>query len=127
MLNKAVLAACDAKDGVKDGLLNEPKSCKFDPSVLLCKAGDAENCLTAPQLEAVKRMYAPAKTKSGELVFPGKQPGSETGWNAIAGGQSPAGVSLGSFLVAYDNANWDWRAFDLDRDLRLSMRRSARL
>ncbi len=47
MLNKAVLAACDAKDGVKDGLLNEPRSCKFDPSVLLCKAGDAENCLTA--------------------------------------------------------------------------------
>ncbi len=119
MLNKAVLAACDAKDGVKDGLLNEPRSCKFDPSVLLCKAGDAENCLTAPQLEAVKRMYAPAKTKGGELVFPGKQPGSETSWTAIAGGQGPAGVSLGSFLVAYDNANWDWRAFDLDRDLKV--------
>lgn len=119
MLNKAVLAACDAKDGVKDGLLNEPRSCKFDPSVLLCKAGDAENCLTAPQLEAVKRMYAPAKTKGGELVFPGKQPGSETSWTAIAGGQGPAGVSLGSFLVAYDNANWDWKSFDLDRDLKV--------
>jgi feruloyl esterase len=118
MLNKAVLAACDANDKVKDGLLNDPRSCKFDPSTLLCKAGDAESCLTAPQLEAVKRMYAPAKTKSGEVVFPGKEFGSETTWNAIAGGQAPQAVSLGSFLVAYDNATWDWKAFDLDRDLK---------
>jgi feruloyl esterase len=119
MLNKAVLAACDAKDGVKDGLLNDPRTCKFDPSTLLCKAGESENCLTAPQLEAVKRMYAPAKTKSGEIVFPGKEPGSETGWNAIAGGQAPQAVSLGSFLVANESASWDWRSFDLDRDLKV--------
>ena len=118
-LNKAVIAACDEKDHVKDGLLNEPRACKFDPSTLLCKSGDAESCLTAPQLEAVKRMYAPAKTKSGELVFPGKEPGSETGWNVIAGGQAPPGVSLGSFQVAYENLNWDWRNFDLDRDLKV--------
>ncbi|HEY2379660.1 MAG TPA: tannase/feruloyl esterase family alpha/beta hydrolase [Terriglobia bacterium] len=119
MLNKAVLAACDEKDKVKDGLLTNPRSCKFDPAVLLCKAGESENCLTAPQLDAVKRMYAPAKTKSGEVVFPGKEFGSETGWNAIAGGQAPQAVSLGSFLVAYDNANWDWKTFDLDRDLKM--------
>ena len=118
-LNKAVIAACDANDGVKDGLLNNPRQCKFDPSTLLCKAGDADSCLTPPQLEAVKRMYAPARTKSGEIVFPGKEPGSETGWTAIAGGQAPAGVSLGSFQVAYDNVNWDWRSFDLDRDLKI--------
>jgi feruloyl esterase len=119
MLNKAVIAACDSKDGVTDSLLNEPRTCRFDPATLLCKAGDAENCLTAPQLEAVKRMYAPAKTKSGEIVFPGKESGSETTWNAISGGQAPAGVSLGSFQVAYDNINWDWRTFDLDRDLKI--------
>jgi len=105
MLNKAVLAACDANDKVKDGLLNEPRSCKFDPATLLCKAGDSESCLTAPQLEAVKHMYAPAKAKSGQIVFPGKEYGSETGWSAISGGQAPQGVSLGSFLVAYDDAN----------------------
>src|SRR5690242_13126388 len=72
-LNKAVLAACDAKDGVKDGLLNDPRSCKSDPATLLCKAGDSDSCLTAPQLDAVKRMYSPAKTKNGETVFPGKE------------------------------------------------------
>src|SRR5439155_17791675 len=79
-LNKAVIAACDAKDGLNEGVLNNPRQCKFDPSTLLCKAGDADSCLTPPQLEAVKRMYAPARTKSGEIVFPGKEPGSETGW-----------------------------------------------
>jgi feruloyl esterase len=117
-LSKAVVAACDAKDGVKDGLLNDPRTCKvsgkdldFDLTTLLCKAGDGESCLTAPQLEAVKRMYAPAKTKSGEFVFPGKEPGSETGWNVIAASQAPPGVSLGSFQVAYDDLKWDWKSY----------------
>jgi feruloyl esterase len=118
-LNKAVIGACDAKDGVKDNLLNEPRTCKFDPSTLLCKAGDSDSCLTAPQLESVKRMYSPAKTKTGDIVFPGKEPGSETTWNVISGGQAPPGVSLGSFQVAYDNLNWDWRSYDLDRDLKV--------
>ena len=118
-LNKAVIAACDARDGVKDGLLNDPRACKFDPATLICKAGDSDSCLTAPQLAAVKRMYAPAKTSAGQYIFPGKEPGSETGWNAIAGGTAPAGVSLGSFQVAYDDLNWDWRSFDVDRDLKI--------
>jgi feruloyl esterase len=119
VLNKAVVEACDAKDGVKDSLLNEPRTCRFDPATLLCKAGDADTCLTAPQLESVRRMYSAARTKAGEIVFPGKEPGSETTWNVISGGQNPPGVSLGSFQVAYDNLNWDWRSFDLDRDLKI--------
>ena len=84
----------------------------------MCKAGDNASCLTAPQLESVKRVYSPAKTKSGEIVFPGKEYGSETGWNVITGGQAPPGVSLGSFQAAYDNLQWDWRNFDLDRDMK---------
>jgi feruloyl esterase len=118
-LNSAVIGECDAKDGVKDSLLNEPRTCKFDPATLLCKAGDSDTCLTPPQLESVKRMYSPAKTKAGDIVFPGKEPGSETGWNVISGGQAPPGVSLGSFQVAYENLNWDWRSYDLDRDLKI--------
>src|SRR5712692_5482216 len=78
-LNKAVLDACDARDGVKDGLLNDPRACHPDLSTLLCRGADTDNCLTAPQLETVKSVYAPAKTHSGELIFPGKEPGSETG------------------------------------------------
>jgi Tannase and feruloyl esterase len=119
LLNRAVLDACDSRDGVKDGLLNDPRACTFDVASLACKGADADTCLTAPQLDSVRRMYAPARTKSGELVFPGKDPGSETGWNVIGGGPQPPGVSVGSFQVAYNDLNWDWKTFDLARDLTL--------
>jgi feruloyl esterase len=118
-LSRAAVAACDAKDGVTDGLINDPRACRFDPAVLLCKGADADNCLTAPQLESVKRAYAAAKTKSGETVFPGKEPGSETGWGGVLAGQQAPGVSIGSFQVAYNDANWDAKTFDLDRDLKI--------
>jgi feruloyl esterase len=120
MLSEAAVNACDAQDGVKDGLINNPRACKFDPAVLLCKNGDAANCLTAPQLESVKRAYATTKLKNGDAVFPGKEPGSETGWGGVLSGQVAPGVSAGSFQVAYNDANWDAKTFDLDRDLKLT-------
>jgi feruloyl esterase len=118
LLNRAVIERCDERDGVKDGLLNEPMACSFDPAVLQCKAGDAENCLTAAQVESVRRAYAPARTKSGAVVFPGKVPGSETTWTAfLSNTQQAPGISIGSFQVAYNDASWDPRTFDLERDL----------
>jgi feruloyl esterase len=120
MLNKASIEACDATDGIKDGLINNPRACKFDPSVLLCKGADSDGCLTQPQLDSVKRAYATTKTKSGEAVFPGKEPGSETGWGGVLAGQVAPGVSVGSFQVAYNDANWDAKTFDLDRDLKVT-------
>jgi feruloyl esterase len=119
LVNKAVLNACDARDGVADGVLNDPLKCSFDVAVLQCKAGapSTDNCLTPPQVAAMKRVYEPAKTKSGQVVFPGKAPGAEVGFNAYIGGQNAPGISVGSFQVAYNNANWDWRTFDIERDL----------
>jgi feruloyl esterase len=118
-LSEAAVNACDAQDGVKDGLINNPRACKFDPSVMLCKGADGPNCLTQPQLDAVKRAYATTKLKSGEAVFPGKEPGSEYQWMAFLGGQNAPGVSVGSFQVAYNDANWDAKTFDADRDLKI--------
>jgi feruloyl esterase len=120
VLNRAVLDACDASDGVKDGFLNNPRACKFDPAVLQCKGGDAENCLTGAQLESVRRAYAPARTSTGDVVFPGKELGSETTWTAfLSNTQQAPGISVGSFQVAYNKADWDARTFDLDRDLKV--------
>lgn len=117
IINKAVLAACDAQDGVKDGLLNDPRKCKFDPEKLLCSGSAAENCLTADQVEAVKKIYAPAKTKDGSLIFPSYEPGSEMGWGLLAGGDAPNALGLDTFrYLTYGDPNWDWHKFDLDRD-----------
>jgi feruloyl esterase len=119
LVNRTVLEACDARDGVQDGFLNDPRACKFDPAVLQCKGSDTASCLTPPQVESVKRAYATAKTSSGEVVFPGKEPGSETTWTAfLSNTQQAPGISVGSFQVAYNNASWDARTFDLDRDLK---------
>ena len=79
LVNRAVLAACDALDGVTDGLLTDPRQCRFDPASLLCRGVDMDDCLTAPQVEAVKMGYAPARRKTGELIYPGLVPGGETG------------------------------------------------
>jgi len=127
LVNKAMLNACDAKDGVADGVLNEPTKCTFDVASLQCKAGpstslgagDTENCLTAPQVAAIKRVYEPVKTSSGQVVFPGKVPGAEAGFGAYIGGQNAPGISVGSFQVAYNDAKWDWRTFDVNKDLPL--------
>ena len=118
LVRDTVLEACDAKDGVKDGLLNEPRACTFDIATLQCSGGDSESCLTAPQVMAIRRLRAPARTASGQLVFVGLNPGTETGWALRLNGQ-PVGVAVGSFQVAHDDANWDPRTFDLDRDLKI--------
>ncbi len=109
-LNKAVMAACDALDGVKDGLLGDPRKCKYDPATLACPAGqDRDDCLTAAQVETAKLVLAPAKKKTGELVFPGKEPGSENVWTMVAKSAAPIPLVMGTFQYAtYQDANWDW-------------------
>ncbi len=122
LLNKAVLAACDALDGIKDGLLTDPRKCHFDPSTLLCRGSAQDNCLTVPQVEAVKMAYAPAKKKTGETIYPGLPPGGEAGWTALAGGAAePGALNVDMFrYVAHGDPNWDWRTFDLERDTALA-------
>jgi len=121
LLNRAVLAACDAIDGVTDGLLTDPHQCQFDPATLLCRGADRDDCLTAQQLEAVKVGYAPARRKTGELIHPGLVPGGETGWAMLtAANPEPGSIDVGRFrFVAHEDPAWDWRTFDLDRDTSL--------
>jgi feruloyl esterase len=72
MLHRAVLAACDAKDGIADGLIADPPACRFDPASLLCNGGDRPDCLTAPQAAAAQRIYR----QRGQAL------GSELAWIA---------------------------------------------
>jgi len=117
LINKAVLDACDRLDGVKDGLLADPSQCRFDPAALRCKGDDAPTCLTGPQAEAVGRIYSAAKNpRTGDIIFPGLAPGSELGWNALAGGPKPFSIAEDHFkFVVFKDPNWDYEILDFDR------------
>ena len=70
LLHHAVLDACDALDGVKDGLIENPQRCTFDPAVLECKGGDGAACLTKAQVETARMMYAAAINPKTERGLP---------------------------------------------------------
>jgi feruloyl esterase len=69
MVHRAVLARCDGDDGLKDGIITDPRTCAFKPSDIRCKAAKTPDCLTPEQVAAVASVYAA-----------GPQPGSELGW-----------------------------------------------
>lgn len=117
VIHRATLAACDAQDGLKDGLISDPTRCAFDPKTLLCKNGDAPDCLTAAQAEAARKIYAPATNpRTGAELFPSLAPGSELGWGIQAKGPDPSQNIYDQYrYVVYKDANWDWRTFDFDQ------------
>lgn len=85
-IHKAVLDACDALDGLKDGLIDDPRLCRFEPKVLTCKGEDTPSCLTDAQVEAARKLYSPLKNpRTGEQIFPGFEPGSELLWGGLRG------------------------------------------
>ena len=121
-VQKAVMQTCDKLDGVKDGILNNPEKCTFDPSTLLCKEGNADTCLTAPQVEAVKRVFADVKTTKGETVWTGFALGSDLQSTPLTAKNDPnappSPFLLDSIrILGYQDPNWDWRTWNLDRDL----------
>lgn len=118
LMHKAAVDACDALDGVKDGILENPSRCHFDPKVLGCQGEDAPGCLTPPQVEAARKIYAGAKNpRTGQQIWPGLMPGSELGWGQTAGGPEPIGLAMEYFkYVVFEDPNWDWRTFNFDID-----------
>lgn len=118
-IHKVVLDTCDALDGVRDGLIENPTRCHFDPQALLCKGADGPGCLTAPQVEAARVAMSPLKDqRTGQEIFPGFEPGNELGWARLLGGPEPYQTTLDTFkYVVFQNPAWDWRTFSLERDL----------
>jgi feruloyl esterase len=141
LVSKAALDVCDATDGVIDGLIGDPRQCKFEPSTLLCKAAESSECLTAAQLETVKMIYSDVQLPNGTTLrgFPVGHEGGATGWPLwISGRQaptkqadgrlwfteeaSPTGFRFADGFFRYmafeqDDPNYDWRTFDVNRDL----------
>ncbi len=123
-LAAAVNAACDALDGVRDGILNDPRQCHFDPAMLACKGADTPSCLRPAQVSAVKKLYAGLRGPEGEVLYPGLLPGGEEGpsgwafWITGAGPGEGHHAKLGiPFLryVAFEDPDWDYHSFRFSR------------
>ena len=120
LIADAVNNACDTLDGIKDGLLADPRRCHFDPTLLLCKGADSSACLTGPQVDAVKKLWTGPRTAEGDQIYPGLMPGGEAGrggWAAWITGAGPGtglharlGVPFLKYAV-FENPNWDYRTF----------------
>jgi feruloyl esterase len=118
VLHQAALEACDAQDGLKDGIINNPLKCKFDPAVTLCKGADGPNCLTAPQVEAAKKLYAPiVDPETHKEIFPGFEPGTELRFANNTAAPRPLGMADDTFrYTVIGDPNWDFRTLDLHKD-----------
>ena len=121
VIHAAVLQQCDALDGVKDNVLEDPARCKFDPGVLACKEGDGPSCLTPPQVKAARMLYAgPRDSRTGQQLFPGLEPGSELGWATLAGPQPMTlATDVYKYLV-FQNPDWDFKTLNPDTDFPLA-------
>jgi feruloyl esterase len=119
-LHEAVLDACEANDGVKDGFLNDPLACDFDPGSLRCYGEETSACLTKDEVAAVRNAYAGVHSRDGGQLYPGHARGFELGWRVPAAGAEPASLQTDATrYVAHEDTDWDWREFDLESDLAL--------
>ncbi len=133
---RAVNDACDAGDGVKDGILSDPRQCRFDPAVMTCREADAPTCLTAPQVSALKKLYEGARGADGKKIFPGFLPGAEEGeggWGGWITGDAPGKGLLFAFgqgyfaNMVYEKADWDYKTADLGAAVKAAADKTARV
>jgi feruloyl esterase len=125
LIRDAVLAACDASDGVADGILTDPRKCTWDPAALQCAASAANGstCLSGAQVETVRKAYTGVKMRDGRFAAMPLMRGGESDWVArmIGTPQQPRGVNalLGAPFMAHiavGDPRYDFMQFDPDRD-----------
>jgi hypothetical protein len=131
---RAVEAACDGQDGVRDGILGDPRQCRFDPATLVCKDADAPGCLTKAQAKTLASLYEGARDSQGRRIFPGFLPGAEEGdggWATWITGESPGhsllfGFGYGYFAnMVYETSDWSYRTASLDDALAAAVRKTG--
>jgi feruloyl esterase len=112
-VHAATVKACDAQDGIADGIVDDPARCSFDPAVLACGKAAAADCLTAEQIKTVREAYSPLKDATGVALDPGFPPGAE--YRPVPRQIGTAGLLFGDWT--YQNEAWNPRTFDLARDV----------
>jgi feruloyl esterase len=122
-ISSAVLAACDAQDGVTDGILNDPRACHFKPSTLRCNGAETDKCLNPNQVKALEALYSGAHTADGKQLFPGYLPGAEEGsggWKPWITGPAPNKSAMFAFGHGYfsdfvfEQPEWNYKSASID-------------
>jgi len=120
LLHRAVLEKCDPLDGVRDGQIDDPRLCHYDPGQLACRKGrQPPACLTSEQVTAARLLYQGPMDGAGHKLFPGGLPyGSELLWSE-PGALSSTGIAAGGFLqnLAFPNqlsTGVTWRNWTFD-------------
>lgn len=133
-IQAAALAACDSTDGVKDGVIENPARCRFDPAVLQCQGAESDRCLTAAQVRALKKLYDGTRNTKGKLLFPGYAPGGEAdpaGWGQWITGLAPEKSLLFAFgtgfyrNMVFNDPAWDYKTLNVDRELKIADQKMA--
>jgi feruloyl esterase len=115
LLHQAAVHACDVLDGVKDGLIEDPRRCTFDPAVLQCQGADDAACLTTAQVETARLIYSAAVNPRTKREIAGLERGSELGW-----GPGPVGLAADFFrYVVFKDPAWDPRTLNFDSHVAL--------
>ena len=118
LLHRAVVQACDTLDGLKDGLIEDPTRCTFDPALLQCKGSDAAACLTTAQVETARLMYSAAVNPRTTREITGLAPGSELGWTQMGWTASARATGLDQFrFIVFNDPGWDVQKFNFDSDI----------
>jgi feruloyl esterase len=122
VIHDAVLGKCDALDGVKDGLLENPTRCTFEPKEIACRAGDRPDCLTAAQVDAAQKIYSgPINPRTNEHIWPGLYRGSELDWSFFSEAANPIGIATSALRVILGDPAWDSRTTPVDFDRHVAL------
>jgi len=118
ILHNAVVQACDALDGLQDGLIDNPARCAFDPKVLQCQGADSPGCLTSAQVATARLIYATTVNPKTKREVPGLARGSELGWTDLGWSVSARATGLDHYrFVVFKNPAWDLDRFSAETDV----------
>jgi feruloyl esterase len=113
IIEAEVARQCDPQDGVTDGIISDPRVCRFRPETMLCGAGVIIDCLTMPQIQTLNHLYNDWVEANHSFIFPRQEYGSEWQWPMEIGNSEPA--SMGTDYVKYmlgKGPSWRWQDFN---------------
>jgi feruloyl esterase len=116
LIHEAALRACDAADGVRDGVIENPLACHVEPAVLACRPGQSQDCLSDVQVQALQQIYGDAHDRAGHRIFPGLAPGSELGWPSMSRGQVAFAQTFYRYFV-FQQPDWNYARMNFEQDV----------